>query len=82
MKKIIATIAILAITFCPGICADHCKGTTKKGEPCKSAILMKDGYCRMHSPASEHCTFIKKNGERCRMVVGKEQQYCRFHAKN
>jgi len=58
---------------------DHCKGVTKKGEPCKSVIGLKNGYCRVHDPATPRCGAKTAAGKPCRMPVDKLGDRCRFH---
>ena len=80
MKKIL--IACVLLTTLAQAQTRHCKGVTSKGVPCKSIMVMKDGYCRAHSPSAIHCTYIKKNGERCKMVLKTgEGTLCKFHRK-
>lgn len=59
-----------------------CKGITVKGQPCKSTMIMKDGYCRMHSPNTPRCGALTSAKKPCRMVVSKEGDKCRFHGGN
>lgn len=62
--------------------AKTCKGTTVKGAACKSTILLKDGYCRAHSPLSPRCGATNSKGKPCKMVVKKAGDKCRHHVKD
>ena len=57
----------------------QCLGKTTKGEPCKSTIILKDGYCRVHSPNTARCGAMTTSGKPCRMPVNKAGDKCRFH---
>jgi hypothetical protein len=61
--------------------ANKCLGTTKAGQPCKSTIIMKDGYCRSHSPNTPKCGATTSAGKPCKMAVEKAGDKCRFHSK-
>lgn len=87
MKKIetlptLLGLIIIAICLCLSLTsqsAPNCKGTTKKKEPCKSTIVMKDGFCRAHSPATPKCAGVKRDKKPCGMSVNKQGDFCRFH---
>lgn len=77
MKKLAITLLLPLMLF-----ADTnkvCKGTTVKGEPCKSTIVMSDGYCRAHSPATPRCGATTSKGTPCKMAVKNEGDKCRHH---
>lgn len=79
MKKIIL-FAALAITLAAAAQQrPTCKGTTTKGQPCKSTIVLKDGYCRLHSPSTPRCGATTSKGQPCRMVVATKGQKCKHH---
>lgn len=56
-----------------------CKANTTKGEPCKSIIVMKDGYCRAHSPLTPRCGAPTSKGEPCKMMVKEQGLKCKHH---
>jgi hypothetical protein len=56
-----------------------CKGITKAGTPCKSVIVSKAGYCRIHNPDAKHCPHVVK-GKQCGMIT--DGSKCRFHKVN
>lgn len=58
-----------------------CKGTTTKNLPCKSTMIMKDGYCRMHSPNAIRCDANTSKKTPCKMVVNKVGEKCKHHNK-
>lgn len=80
MKKMIL-LAALALTLGAAAQSPTCKGTTSKGQPCRSSILLKDGYCRMHSPSTPRCGAKTSTGKPCRMVVAAAGQKCKHHSK-
>lgn len=72
----------LAITLVLALCLESafaavtpCKGTTKKGTPCKSTFVGKSGFCRAHDPATPRCGKPTSSGAPCK-VAGTT---CRFH---
>lgn len=78
MKKIIL-LAAMAVSIAVAAQTKPCKGTTTKGQPCKSTFVLKDGYCRMHSPSTPRCGAKTSKGDACRMVVEAKGQKCKFH---
>lgn len=57
-----------------------CKGKTKTGGVCKSAIVSKStGYCNAHNPKRAHCTGKTTKGKPCMMIVSKGTNHCRLH---
>lgn len=82
MKKLLFALLLISATATViGQTATHCKGTKADGTPCKSTILLKDGYCRAHSPSTPKCGFIKKDGKPCKMIVSKAGDRCKYHNK-
>ena len=80
MKKVLAMcfVAFLATAQTePKVC----KGTTTKGEACKSTIVMADGYCRVHSPLTPRCGATTSKGKPCKMVVKETGDKCKHHTK-
>ena len=78
MKK---SILILALSLSTSLFAnDHCKGTTKKGDPCK-AQASKEGFCMVHNPNTLRCGAMTAKKEPCKMVVKVSGTNCRFHSK-
>lgn len=80
MKKLL--IAIMLVS-CSLMAQDapkkQCKGITSKGAPCKSIMIMQDGYCRAHSPSTLRCNAKKSDGKHCRMPVSEINQHCHLH---
>jgi hypothetical protein len=57
-----------------------CKGTTKKGQPCKSVIVSKKtGYCNSHNPNAVKCSSLTSSKKPCGMTVKAAGLKCRFH---
>ena len=57
-----------------------CKGTTKSGKHCKSAIVSKETYyCNAHNPKRVHCIGKTVKGKPCGMIVLKGSNHCRLH---
>lgn len=83
MKKLVLFFMILFSAFSV-LAGDpiKCKGTTKKGEPCKSTIVSKKtGFCNAHDPAKSHCKAKNSKGEQCGVAPEKNTEYCRHHSK-
>jgi hypothetical protein len=78
MKKAIFALALLlsmsAIAGNP-----PCKGTTKSGQPCRSTIVSKEGYCGHHNPNGNKCGAATSKGQPCKVLVKEAGQKCRFH---
>jgi hypothetical protein len=79
MKKTIISLALIGLSLYSF--ANVCKGVTKNGQPCKSTIVGKNGYCNAHNVDAQTCAFIKKNGQRCKVKVKQGQALCHFHNK-
>jgi hypothetical protein len=83
MKKLVLFFMILFSAF-SSMAGDpiKCKGTTKKGEPCKSTIVSKaTGFCNAHDPNKPHCKAKNSKGEQCGVAPEKNAEYCRHHSK-
>lgn len=61
-----------------------CKATTTKGTPCKNnaSEILKDGYCRVHSPQTPKCGVKTKSGKPCKMIVDKQGDKCKYYKAN
>jgi hypothetical protein len=46
--KLFTLVAVALIAANAFAAAEQCKGTTKKGEPCKKTTTHESGYCHMH----------------------------------
>lgn len=84
MKKIaLMSLFVLSVVF-SAVAGDpiKCKGTTKKGEPCRSTIVSKKtGFCNAHDPNREHCKAKNSKGQACGVAPNKGSEYCRHHTK-
>jgi hypothetical protein len=80
MKK---ALLITALLFSITLTAQEkkCKGTTKAGQPCKSIMVSKSGYCRAHDPNAIHCAGTTASGKPCGMIVKSKGEKCRIHTK-
>lgn len=80
MKKLLF-ISALALSI--GAMAQNkpCKGTTKAGNPCKSVMVSKTGFCRSHDPNAIKCAAINASGKPCGMTVKVNGEKCRFHKR-
>jgi hypothetical protein len=56
-----------------------CKGTTSKGIACKSTIVLKNGFCRVHNPDRVTCAATTAKGQPCKMVVTIAGDTCHVH---
>jgi hypothetical protein len=84
MKKLVVILLFVLSTVLSAVAGDpiKCKGTTKKGEPCKSTIVSKKtGYCNAHDPNKPHCKAKNSKGEPCGVAPEKNAEYCRHHSK-
>lgn len=81
MKKLLIAAMLCALTATAQEAPKVCKGTTAKGEACKSTIVMQDGYCRVHSPLTPRCGATTSKGTPCKIVVKEEGQKCKHHSK-
>lgn len=82
MKSILTTIALVLIAATSQAQTkqeEHCKATTKAGNPCKGKPANNTAYCFTHNPNANRCGFIKKNGEPCKMQVKEKGTKCRYH---
>jgi hypothetical protein len=79
MKKLLLLSAIVLVTAAAQAQRPTCKGTTKAGQPCKSTIVLKSGYCRSHDPNQPKCAFIKADKTRCKIAVNKAGELCHVH---
>ncbi len=79
MKKLLLPFLLLSLSVVGQ--EKTCKGTTKAGKPCKSAIVSKSGFCRSHDPQAIKCAGTNAAGKPCGMTVKTKGDKCRFHAK-
>jgi hypothetical protein len=80
MKKMLIALGIAAIAgLSANGQANTCRGTTKSKSACKSVIVNKEGYCRVHNPNAVRCGAITKQKKTCAMIVTKQGELCRFH---
>lgn len=58
-----------------------CKAITKSGVQCKNnaSEILKDDYCRIHSPQTPKCGAKTKAGTTCKMLVNKTGDKCKYH---
>lgn len=56
-----------------------CKGMTKAGINCKSFVMPKTDFCRVHSPNLQRCGTIKADKKPCRNIVGQPGLKCHYH---
>lgn len=68
---------IIALVIATTMSLTPCKGVTKKGDPCKSVIVNKEGYCRLHDPSAKRCPHVSDKGKPCGNITG--GKLCRFH---
>jgi hypothetical protein len=59
-----------------------CKAIKKEGGQCQSTIVLKDGFCRSHSPLSPRCGAPTKAGTPCQWVVKTDGEKCKNHSVN
>jgi len=79
MKSLFIALALLLSLVATSASKDPCKGTTSKRLPCKSTMVMADGYCRMHSPNTPRCEAMTSKKTPCKMVVDKVGDKCKYH---
>lgn len=61
----------------------HCKGTNKKGEPCRRYALEDDTCCKLHSKEyaeANRCETTKRNGEPCLFYAMAGHTTCKRHS--
>jgi hypothetical protein len=79
MKTFTIALAFLCLGLTVIAQNPHCKATKKDGTPCRSTVILPNGYCPFHNPDTPRCGFIKKDGKPCRMQVQKPDERCRYH---
>lgn len=80
MKKLLLSAALLFTLGAAAQTAPTCKGTTSKGQPCKSKLLTaKSGYCHQHDPNTIRCGANTVSGKPCRMIVSEAGKKCKHH---
>jgi len=80
MKKLLLS-SLMMLSVAAFAQDKHCKGTKKDGTACKSTIINKAGYCRVHDPNAVKCAGKNSKGQPCGMIPPKGEKYCRHHKR-
>jgi len=78
IRKLPLLLAILLISIA-SFAKDPCKGTTTKGQPCKSTMTLADGFCKHHSPLTPRCGVMTSKKIPCKMTVKVAGDKCQHH---